>query len=287
LATPVEEESFRVRTPELPTAPVSPSRSPRRSPTIRVVDEYGRPDKSKPVKSPKNRNKNPVRIVDAMGREVEAVEPIVKIEPSTLNHSEALRVVREGVSDLVQGLEELDVSGDFVLLDEDRLRELDNTSRAAREARDGLKQAYHNDRTAQLRASMQRSKSSSEMSEQIDSRFPFPRVWVWSCILLFQALFVFLLYQLQARSVRELFLKTYYDPFYPDLHLYGIGYDYLTFPRTYPSLTALSHTLREEGFKAFVASLFDMTTILFADWRADTWRRWGADDMQSVRWPPT
>lgn len=110
LATPVEEEeSFRVHTPELPTAPVSPLRSPRRSPTIRVVDEYGRPDKSKPVKSPKNWNKVPVRIVDAMGREVEPVEPTVKLEPSTLNHNEALRVVREGVSDLVQGLDEMDM----------------------------------------------------------------------------------------------------------------------------------------------------------------------------------
>ncbi|KAJ7755726.1 hypothetical protein DFH07DRAFT_488949 [Mycena maculata] len=282
LATPVEEESLRVQTPELPTIPTSPSRSPRRSPTIRLVDEYGRPDKWKPAKSPKNRNKNPIRIVDAMGREVENLEPPVKIEESPLNHNDALRTVREGVSDLVQGLEEMDISGDFVLLDEDRLRELDNVSRVAREARDGLKQAYHNDRTAQLRASMQRSKSTSE----IDSRSLFSRIWFWSFIILFQALFICLLYRLQRRSVRELFLTTYYDPFYPDIHLYGIGY-YLSSPRTPQSMPSLSLILREEGFKAFFASLVDTTTVLFADWRADTWRRWGADDMQSVRWPPT
>ncbi|KAJ7502804.1 hypothetical protein B0H11DRAFT_604154 [Mycena galericulata] len=197
LATPVEEEddSFRTHTPESPTAPVSPSKSPRRSPTIRVVDEYGRPDKSNPIKSPKNRNKNPVRIVDAMGRELETVEPTVKNESSILNHNEALRVVREGVRDLVQGFDEMDISGDFVSLDEDRLRELDNASRTAREVRDGLKHVYHNDRTAQLRANMQRSKSSSEMSRQFDSRSPLVRVWLWTFIIISQALFIFLLYQ--------------------------------------------------------------------------------------------
>ncbi|KAJ7128902.1 hypothetical protein C8R43DRAFT_1026297 [Mycena crocata] len=285
LATPVEEEeeSSRVHTPGLP-APVSPSRSPRRSPTIRVVDEYGRPDKSKPVKSPKNRNKNPVRIVDAMGREVETVEQSIKIEPSDdlpLDRNEALRAVREGVHDLVQGLNEMDISGDFIL-DEDRLRELDNTSRAARETRDGLKQAYH-DRTAQLRASMLRSKSHSEQPVNSRSR----RIWLWTFIILTQVLFIFLIYRFQKRSTRELFLTTYYDPFYPDLHLYGIKYDYISFPRTPPSVTSLSQTLRQEGFKAFCVNFVDTAIVLFADWRQDTWRRWGADDMQSVRWPPT
>ncbi|KAJ7124938.1 hypothetical protein C8R44DRAFT_702862 [Mycena epipterygia] len=293
LATPVEEqeESFRVHTPELPTAPVSPSRSPRRSPTIRVVDEYGRPDKSKPIKSPKNRNKNPVRIVDAMGREVQTAEEPVNLESCgdlPLNHNEALRVVREGVSDLVQGLEEIDISSDFVLLDDDHLRKLDNASRAARDARDDLKQAYHNDRSAQLRASMQRSKSSSEMAREVDSsHLSSPRIWRWTFIILIQALLIFLFYRIQKKSTKELFLTTYYDPFYPDLHLYGIKYDYVSLPRTPPALASLSYTLRQEGLKAFVVNIFDTAVILFTDLRADTWRRWGAEDMQSMRWPPT
>ncbi|KAJ6593676.1 hypothetical protein B0H19DRAFT_1091527 [Mycena capillaripes] len=284
LATPAED---RVRTPELPTTPVSPSRSPRRSPTIRMVDEYGRPDKFKPTKSPKNRNK--IRIVDAMGREVETDEQSIKTEVSDdvpLDRDEALRVVREGVADLVQGLNELDTSSDFVLLDEYRLKELDNASRAAREAREDLRQAYQNDRTAQLRASMRRSKNDSRMAREV-ARSPSPRIWLWTFIILFQALFIFMIYRIQRRSLRDLFLTTYYDPFYPDLHLYGIKYDYMTFPRTSPSAASLSNTLRQEGFKAFVGSLVDMVVVIFDDLRADTWRRWGADDMQSVRWPPT
>ncbi|KAJ7497098.1 hypothetical protein FB451DRAFT_215312 [Mycena latifolia] len=289
LATPVnEEESFRVHTPDLPAASTSPSRSPRRSPTIRVVDEYGRPDKSKPVKSPKNRNKNPVRIVDAMGREVQAVDQSVKLEPTNeLNHNEALRVVREGVNDLVHGLDEMDISGDFVLLDEGHLRDLDNASRAAREARHDLKQTF-DDRTARLRASMQRSKNGSAILQEVDTpRSPSTRIWFWTAIISIQALFIFLLYRFQKKTARELFLTTYYDPFYPDLHLYGIRYDYLSFPRTPPSITSFSHTLRQEGFKAFLVNIFDTAHVLFADWRADTWRKWGADDMRSVRWPPT
>lgn len=58
-------------------------------------------------------------------------------------------------------------SSDFVVLDESHLRDLDNASRAARAARDDLKQTYENDRTAQLRASMRRSKSNSEVRQQI------------------------------------------------------------------------------------------------------------------------
>ncbi|KAJ7251800.1 hypothetical protein B0H12DRAFT_1118928 [Mycena haematopus] len=287
----VEED--RVHTPELPRTPLSPSRSPtrspRRSPSIRVVDAFGRPE-SKLAKTPKNRNKNPVRIVDAMGREVETPEQTIKAEVPDdvpMNHNEALRVVREGVAALAQKLDEFDTSNDFVLSDEDRLRDLDNASRAARAAREDLKQTYETDRTTQLRASMRRSKSNSQMLA-VDSRSPSPRIWVWTFIILSQALFIFLIYQLQKRSAKELFLTTYYDPFYPDLHLYGIKYDYLTFRRTSPTMTSLSNTWRQEGFRAFWAHLVDMLVLLFADWRADTWRRWGGDNVQqSIQWPPT
>ncbi|KAJ7209622.1 hypothetical protein GGX14DRAFT_452266 [Mycena pura] len=277
LATPVEVEQLRSHIQE----PTSPSKSPRRSPTVRIVDAYGRPDKSKAMKSPKSRNKNAVRIVDAMGREVEPAEQTAKDESCDdmpLDRIGALRVVREGVSDLAHKLNELDLSSDFVQLDEDRIRELDNTSRAARETREDLKQAY-----TQLRASMQRSK----VAVETNSRSPSPRIRLWTFIILCQALFIYLIYRFQKRSTRELFLTTYYDPFYPDLHLYGIKYDYLTFPHTPPSITSLSNTLRQEGFKAFIGSLVDTAALILADWRADTWRRWGAEDIQSVRWPPT
>ncbi|KAJ6603124.1 hypothetical protein B0H10DRAFT_2079468 [Mycena sp. CBHHK59/15] len=292
LATPDEDSYFRPHTPELPAAPISPSRSPRRSPTIRVVDEYGRPDKSKPVKSPKNRNKNPVRIVDAMGREVETTEQTKKTEifdDIPMKPDEALRAVREGVSELVQGLDELDISGDFVALDENRLRELDNASRAAREAREGLKQTFQSDRTAQLRASMQHSKSRSEMHRGGDSHRSPSRFWFWASIIILQAIFLLLFYRMLRKSTKELFLETYYDPFYPDLHRYSIvKQDYIRlFLRTRPSIASLTNTLRQDGIRAFVVNLFDMAFIIFAEWRADTWKRWGGDELGSVRWPPS
>ncbi|KAK7057413.1 hypothetical protein R3P38DRAFT_2497343 [Favolaschia claudopus] len=277
--------------PEVPSTPVSPSRSPtrspRRSPTIRVVDAFGRPE-SKSTKNPKNRNRNPVRIVDAMGREVEAVETSVKVEvldiDVPLSHNEALRAVREGVNDLARTLDELDISSDFVQGDESHLRDLDNASRTARATREELKQTYQTDRIEQLRASMRQSQSTSRPEARPSTQW----IWYWTAIIFCQALFIFLLYRNMRNTTKNMFLTTYYDPFYPDLHLYGIKYDYLTFPRTSPTISSLFNTLRQDGFQAFWAHLGDVFALLFADWRVDTWNRWGGDDMpQSVRWPPT
>ncbi|KAJ7647521.1 hypothetical protein FB45DRAFT_201282 [Roridomyces roridus] len=272
LPTPVEEEEemARPQTPELPVK-LSPVKSPRRSP-IRIVDEYGRPDKS-----PKGRKRKGIRVVDAMGQEVAEPED----DAGVLSPKEAVRAVREGVNDLVQGFNEMDLSDEFnILSDVDHIRELDNTSRASREVRDAL---MH--RNAQLRGSMQRSKSDSE-TKRIYSTSRLPRVWLWTfIIILSQAIFILLLYRAQKTSARELFLKTYYDPFYANLHIYE-GHDYLTFARTSPSLASLVHTLREEGLRAFTTNLVEATRILFLDWRQDAWRKWGTDEMRP-RWPPT
>ncbi|KAK0455406.1 uncharacterized protein EV420DRAFT_1272360, partial [Desarmillaria tabescens] len=62
--------------PDIPPTPVSPSKS-RRMPTVNFVDEYGQEEKpDKNHGSPRNRSA--VRIVDAMGREVD--DSIVSLE---------------------------------------------------------------------------------------------------------------------------------------------------------------------------------------------------------------
>jgi serine/arginine repetitive matrix protein 2 len=110
-------------------APVTPRSTPppplRKSPSIRVVDAFGREqtslsevDKSQdsgvvsPVPSTP-RNKSSVRIVDAMGREVEEVLETIGGEGKnevdvTLGHNEALRRVRQSIADLASGLNEVD-----------------------------------------------------------------------------------------------------------------------------------------------------------------------------------
>jgi hypothetical protein len=121
-----EEAEVRTRTPEPPSTPVSPSRSPRKSPprkspSIRVLDAFGREQgvenkSNKDVpKVPNLRNKSGIRILDAMGRNVDnSIEQSTELSEMDengsppLKHSEALVRVRQGLSNLAQGLDEMD-----------------------------------------------------------------------------------------------------------------------------------------------------------------------------------
>jgi serine/arginine repetitive matrix protein 2 len=98
----------------------TPPPSLRKSPSIRVVDAFGREqmpdhvvqDPALPVSSTP-RNKSSVRIVDAMGREVEEVVETTTSQGKSngdiiLDHNEALRRVRQSISDLASGLGEVD-----------------------------------------------------------------------------------------------------------------------------------------------------------------------------------
>ncbi|KAJ7072546.1 hypothetical protein C8F01DRAFT_251819 [Mycena amicta] len=288
LVTPVEEQGyFDSRTPE-PVAPVSP-KSPRRSPTINFVDEYGRHSKPTPKTSPKSthrsspKNRKKIRIVDAMGREVKP-DASLKSEPAPdlpLTKANALNFVRNEVGDMASKLEEMDLSSDYADLERERIIQLDNESRTARAARHDLEEAYRRHSSAQLRASM----LSSKLVSQSHSRSSSPRIWLWTIIIMFQALFIFLLYRYQARKTHELFLTTYYDPFYPDLHhIYGSKYDFFAIPRTVTSIRSLTRTLWEEGLRAFMGSLFETGTLVISEWQRDAWRRWGAEE---ISWPPT
>lgn len=91
--------------------PVTPRSTPpsslRKSPGIRVLDAFGReqiePVKSEPATPNTPRSKSTIRIVDAMGREVEeAVDNTneVNIEEPPVSHNEALRRVRQSISEL-------------------------------------------------------------------------------------------------------------------------------------------------------------------------------------------
>jgi hypothetical protein len=112
----------RTRTPEPPTTPaLVPPRSPRKSPSIRVLDAFGRErsldssqDRSKQKESDviDLRSKSTIRILDAMGREVEETcetsNKSVSEEDIPLKHNEALARVRKGIADLAEGLSDND-----------------------------------------------------------------------------------------------------------------------------------------------------------------------------------
>ena len=107
------------------SAPVSP-RSLRKSPSIRLVDAFGRERSSNNERvngglektngssgiDDGNRSRTTVRVVDAMGREVGDVVDESKLEDDRpLSRNEALTRVREGLADLANGLNEGDRYG--------------------------------------------------------------------------------------------------------------------------------------------------------------------------------
>lgn len=124
--TDASEVGVRNSTPE-PFRPITPpSRSPRkhkRSPSVRLVDEYGnergddrlgRRTSTSPTPSTP-RNKSGIRIVDALGQEVQEgeetptqiIEEDVVIPP--ISRVEALQRVKLGIQELAEGIESLDM----------------------------------------------------------------------------------------------------------------------------------------------------------------------------------
>ncbi|CAK5281412.1 unnamed protein product [Mycena citricolor] len=250
LATPSDDEE---------TQPPSPKKTTR----IRHVDEYGnvRVDDSPP------RSRSPIRIVDAMGQPVQE-ESVAEAEPATQSKSAVIRMVQDGVSDLARELDAISLSFDSNRVPDKRIGELETTSQLSRAAR----QSIQSHRFEELRANMVRTTEAPKPAPSA-SRFK-----VWSLVILSQLFFVYLLYRYRRNKLHEMFLSTYYDPFYPHLHLNGIKSDHLLTPTTAPSVTSLLFTLRHEGLVAFFRHLSEVYTF---DWRADVW----ADE--SIHWPPT
>lgn len=123
-------DDARSTTPELvrPVTP-PPSRSPRkhkRSPSVRVVDAFGNEQKNPvrkrdtPSPTPSTpRTRSGIRIVNALGEEVkeepvptsETIEeiPVEQSQMTQLTRVEALQRVRQGIQELAEGIESLDL----------------------------------------------------------------------------------------------------------------------------------------------------------------------------------
>lgn len=89
---------------------------------------------------------------------------------------------------------------------------------------------------------------------------------------------------------RQLFLTTYYDPFYADLHLYTLQPDTLRLSISSPdtSWTSIPHTLRHEGWKASLEQIWVNLSMTIGDWQKVLWESYGTSAVpQSAAWPPT
>lgn len=100
----------RPSTPELLT-PISPPHNPRKSPSIRILDAFGREQTdvvdAKPDPANSARSSSAKRVPDAMDREVDEGEDETFTAHHPMNHDELLSRVRRGLGDIVQGIDEL------------------------------------------------------------------------------------------------------------------------------------------------------------------------------------
>ncbi|KAF8265240.1 hypothetical protein EI94DRAFT_1736338 [Lactarius quietus] len=227
----------------------SPSnRRLRRTPSVRLVDEYGRAQEDfpstpsrkdvkehsrsmrmpggGPLRTPRNTS---VRILDAMGHELE--------EPSEQNDSEdtvtearytrqeALERMKRAVADLQEGLHNVDTSANGSL-DDPRLSELYDLSKAARDMRSKIASSLQQAQTAQIRHKYGSLKESMRKSRFLPNFLPESRAiswnhWLfWWGICSLQFIVFLVMYRMSKIYARHQFLTTYFDPFYANLHLH-------------------------------------------------------------------
>ncbi|KAH7926545.1 hypothetical protein BV22DRAFT_1062786 [Leucogyrophana mollusca] len=332
----------RPRTPERPTTPTTfaPAPSPRslrRSPSIRMVDAYGRErvddiplpmemgngcvngnhplsrdDDQKPTRptkteghiappTPRTINKSTVRIVDAMGREIEetAEPPRHEAETSTngdfsflsddtpIGRNEALARMRETLRDLAEGLSDADVSVDDLALNKTHLQELDEVSKAARLARNMLAQnlqlARENEptmkgRLGSLKESMRRSKY---LPSIVTGQRVTPNgIWIW-CGILAQVVLFLAMWRYAHVHARRLFHTTYYDPLYPELHPLPDSQPPYSYSHS-RSLFDAFEVFRRDGWKALRQEMKRALTQV----GDNVWERWG-EPLYAGAWPPS
>ncbi|GLB37275.1 hypothetical protein LshimejAT787_0403260 [Lyophyllum shimeji] len=293
----------RTRTPELSTPKSPPSKrlqSPsRKSPGVRVLDAFGREVVQDEVQAKPSARKptSGVRIVDAMGREISSEVDRSDIEISRdgsenmLNHGEAVAQIRQGLSELVEGLDAMDRSIADSQVEHAHAQELKNASETARTARTQLAHAISSnemdirDKVRPLRMSMK--KHGLLMSLGGDRRWP--NSWAFWAVLAGQLLLISVMYRLTATRARDLFLTTYYDPFYPDLHLYTSRPDTLRLSMdaaSGPSWFSIPDTFQREGWKASSRQIWHNLSVIIWDWQQLLWEAFG-DQTTSTTWPPT
>ncbi|TFY81628.1 hypothetical protein EWM64_g2393 [Hericium alpestre] len=307
-STPTEANKAP-ETPKTPAHHSSSRRRPKRSPSIRLLDEYGREcidtpkkDVSMSMHMPGGtlmtpRNKSTVRMLDAMGREVE--EPSEQndsedtVTEVSMRRSEALARVKKAVAELHDGINEVNNSED-ARFDDKRISDLHDVSRSAREARTkitkSLKEAQANQ--AKLRSNYERE--STQNSRLLPNILPSRRFWspgmFWSLCAVQFVLFLFM-YRIAQHQAKHQFLTTYYDPFYAELYLQPTKPQTFHDPGLFASLLRRPAQPSDAGawttFVVFWHGLLDT----FARWQRLLWDSWGLSNDELVQaigsWPPT
>ncbi|OJA17474.1 hypothetical protein AZE42_03914 [Rhizopogon vesiculosus] len=317
-------------TPERSTAPVSRANAPsprslRKSPSLKVVDAFGRERTDKPPvhdaaqdtanrradaedaihpsssvetpHTPRLSNTSNIRIVDAMGREIEeeaslVTEPSVDEGSSVLHNdvpigrTETLSQMRQTLREWADGLSDGDRSADDLALNTSHLEELEEVSRAARHARNQLAQTLRVESVKSRDLMHKYAKDavrSGRMPTVISDNSSFHRGLVWFGVVI-QIIFVLAMWRYAHGHARRLFYTVYYDPLYPDLTpLPGQSHQFSPPYPSFPwSFSRVYEILKHEGWTALTAEL--QGTIRRIGEHA--WERWGEPPYAGTG-PPT
>ncbi|KAI0644576.1 hypothetical protein C8Q79DRAFT_912828 [Trametes meyenii] len=322
---PVEESSVEAALPPVPS-PLR-ERIRQRSPSIRVLDAYGREQvetesapppavhetapqgvdlpadsyavvpstphreaRTATVATP--RSQSVVRMVDAMGREIE--EPAPEEDSFTsvpLSRSEALYRMRETLSSMAQEMGEADRPSDKAVFDARSYLSLEERCKAAQVARSKISKSLQMAQSAEVElkgryAPLRKMKPSALL--------PDPRRFSWRLVVVFvllQAIILAVLYRYCLVQARKIFLTTYYDPFYPELYRYLVKPD--TTLHTIPpcpswSIFTVFSSLQRAGLggvgaDAWTSAKCTVSSFIQSFWVDLTY----AQNTVTHSWPPT
>ncbi|KAH8828483.1 hypothetical protein DL96DRAFT_1497834 [Flagelloscypha sp. PMI_526] len=272
-------------------SPTSPSRGHKRATSVRLLDSSGQSKVDDDVPSQPQRpqshkrNVTTVRIVDSMGREIEP-SPLLDLsvvkdeaensvelsseESIALTRDEALARVKRGLSDLTVGLQELEGTHSFSS-DDPQLRKLKDISETARQAQDGLKATLSTKNNGKL-SSLKRKLSNVLWPGSSRSALVIASV--------FHVILFYFLLRLLTTSAHKYFLTTYYDPFYPDIHMYT------SIPTPQRQTPLFRAALIGGDWKTMAGSFWETLALTFLHYQQDMWERWGHNSAQNMLWPP-
>lgn len=226
-----------------PSTPRRKSRHKRNS-SIRMVDAFGNEESSSPPSSPskpKQKKRAKINMLDSLGREVvvrcssasssEGAEDrewdemfrrdgestsAVEASSSAVTKRDAARRLKWGLGNLVNDLQELDLTSSSDSPDDTRLGDLLRASEQARLARKKAESELQ-----QVVQSQPRPRLLPDSSRRSD--FQITKKVVFGFVVLQIVLFLLMLRYSNVRA-RALFLKQYYDLFYGDIHLFTSHY---------------------------------------------------------------
>lgn len=318
-------------TPERSTTPISRANTPsprslRKSPTVKVVDAFGRERIDDPPtladaqdianghvdakdivrslssaetpRTPRVQHKSNIRIVDAMGREIEeedvpVIEPLFEEELLVLHddppvgRTKTLARMRQTLQEWADGLSDGDRSADDLALNTSHLEELEKVSRAARHARNQLAQTLRVESVKERDLVHKHAKDAVSRSGLlpviIGDNSSFHRGMVLLGVVA-QIIFVLAMWRLAHVQARRLFYTVYYDPLYPELNpLPGHSRQFSPpHPSFMWSLSSAYDIVRHEGWSALKAEL--QGTVRRIGQHA--WEKWGERPYTGT-WPPT